>query len=155
MLHEWDNFIHATYLIFLYSSCLATSMHLSMFGYKLKEADLAYVLIYVLVLWIHLSVSPSLSCRSCVPAGSQLCWENAGTDPGPAVQGVWGTGWSCARGTAAVWPLAGQTDGATNPPSQLPPPDKTAARTLMEITYRNWWKLPPSSLGSFMFEFKD
>lgn len=79
---------------------------------------------------VNTCLSVHLMCRPGVPAGGQLCRKNAGTDLGPAVQVVWGPGRSCARGTAAVWPLAEQTDGAADPPSQLPPPDQTTAWTL-------------------------
>lgn len=92
---------------------------------------------YLELLWLKYAqriISVSISRRPGVPAGSQLCWKNAGTDPGPAVQGVRGPGWSCTRRTAAVWPTAGQTDRAPNSPSQLPPPDETAAGTLTERT---------------------
>lgn len=75
---------------------------------------------------------PPLSCRPGVPAGSQLCRENAGADPGPTVQGVWGPGRSCTRGTAEIRSPAGETDGAPDPPSQLPPADEAAAWALTE-----------------------
>lgn len=79
-------------------------------------------------------------CRPRIPAGSQLCWENAGTDPGPAVQVVRGPSWSSARRSSEVWPPAGQTDGAANPPPQLPPPDKTAVWTLTVKMCKKFWK---------------
>lgn len=76
--------------------------------------------------------NPSLSpaCRPSAPAGGSLRGEAAGSGPGPAVPGVQGPWRSCARGPAAVRLPAGQTDGAADPPSQLPPPDKAAAGTL-------------------------
>lgn len=90
-------------------------------------------------------------CRPSVPAGRQLCGEDAGADPGPALPGVRGTGRSCARGPAEVWSPAGQTDRAEDAPSQLPPAEQTAAWTLTQNTHTH----TRVSSGSFLPEFKD
>lgn len=60
--------------LFLYSGCLATWMHQSMFGYKIKETDL----VYVSMLWTCLSLCPcpvdraSLQAASCVEKMQEL-----------------------------------------------------------------------------------
>lgn len=82
--------------------------------------------------FVNLCVSVPPLHRPGIPSGGQLCGENAGADPGPAVQGVWSPVWSSARGPAAVRSSVGQTDGVTDPSPQLPPPDETAASAQMK-----------------------